>query len=430
MDIVDTSAAEAEAMFAEVNAARDALMGIGIVHNPYPRYHELREQCPVHEGTLTGLFDFVGGDGLLFPDRRHVVAVRYDMVEAILKDVDGFSSAWYAPQLEPSIGRSILQMDPPDHQRHRLVVQPAFSLTEMRWWRTEYVEPACHQYIDEFVDRGSVDLYPEFCVKLPIHVISVALGLPTDRLALFHAHAVKLTSGGTRPEEAIESVAAIEGILRPLVEERRANPGRDLISVIAQGTVPDEEGHAQQLTDDEILTFCKLLLPAGANTTYRSLGLLLTTLFRHPDVLDRIRSDRALVPAVVEELVRIEHTTSLVGRVCTRSTDLDGTVVEPGDIVLLALAAANHDPARWDEPEAFDPDRKPLPNIAFGWGRHRCLGVHLARMELVTALDVLLDRLPNLRAKAGVEPAEITGLMFRAPTHVWAEWDRHEGSGA
>lgn len=319
--------------FERTNAARDASMGIGIVDDPYPLYHDLRAQCPVHGGTLTETFGFVGSDGALYPERRHVTVVGYQEVEAVLKDTDTYSSAWYDPQLIPSIGRSILHMDPPEHQRHRLVVQPAFSQQEMRWWQDEYVRPACHLYIDRFAGRGRADLYKDFCVKLPIHVIALALGLPTDDLAWFHANAVKLTGGKTTPDEAQAAVCVIEDTLRPLISERRANPGRDLISVIVGGEVSDTDGVAQ------------------------------------------------------------------------------------------SLAAANHYPARFTDPEVYDPRRRSVPNIAFGWGRHRCLGVHLARMELVTALDVLLDRLPNLRPDPSVEPARITGLMFRAPDHVWSAWD-------
>lgn len=377
----------------------------------------------MHEGTLSGKFGFTGVDGALFPNRRHVVALTYERVESILKDTDTFSSAWYGAQLESSVGRSILQMDPPEHQRHRMVVQPAFSQAEMRWWRTDYIEPACDLYIDRFADWGRADLYREFCVKLPIHVIALALGLPTDDLAWFHTNAVKLTAGGTSPEAGQEAMRAIEATLRPLIAARRAAPGRDLISVIAHGTVRDEHGAEHRLDDDEILTFCKLLLPAGANTTYRALGLLLVTLFENPGALAQIRRDRTLIPAVVEELLRLEHTTSLIGRLCTRDTTLDGVEIAEGDVVLMSLAAANHDPARWDEPDRFDAARKAVPNIAFGWGRHRCLGVHLARIELITALEKLLDRLPNLAADPTVAPAKITGLLFRAPDHVWATWD-------
>ena len=410
-------------LFEQTNAARDAAMGIGIVDDPYPTYHALRAQCPVQQGTLSEKFGYVGSDGALFPDRRHVSVVGYEQVEAVLKDTDTFSSSWYDPQLGPSVGRSILHMDPPEHQRHRLVVQPAFSKQEMLWWETEYVRPACDLYIDRFVDRGRADLYKEFCVKLPIHVIALALGLPTDDLASFHANAVKLTTGGTRPEEAQSAVRMIEDTLRPLIVERRTNAGRDLISVIVNGAVRAADGVAQTLSDDEALTFCKLLLPAGANTTYRSLGLLLTTLYRHPEQLERVRAERSLIPAVVEELLRSEHSTSLVGRICTRDTELAGVPLDAGDIVLVSLAAATHDPARYTDPDVYDATRKQLPNIAFGWGEHRCLGVHLARMELIVALDVLLDRLPNLRPDSTVEPARITGLMFRAPDHVWSAWD-------
>jgi cytochrome P450 len=409
--------------FAKTNEARDRAMGIGVVDDPYPRYHELREQCPVHHGTLTGAFGFEGMDGLLHPQRDHLTAYSYEIVEAVLKDTDTFSSSWYDPQLVPTIGRSILHMDPPEHQRHRLVVQPAFSLTEMRWWETEYVRPTCNAYIDEFVGRGHADLYSEYCVRVPIHVISLALGLPTEDLPWFHTLAVRMTTGGVTKDESAAATREFESRIRPLVEQRRREPGRDLISVIVAGHVRDEDGVEHSLTDDEVLTFCKLLLPAGANTTYRSLGLLLTELFRHPDEMARVRDDPSTISTCVEELIRIEHSTSLVGRLCTRDTELAGEPVAAGSVVLLSLAAANHDPARWADPERFDSTRTPVPNIAFGWGRHRCLGVHLARMELRVALEMLLERLPGLRPDPAFAPAEISGVMFRAPEHVRAVWD-------
>ncbi len=224
-----------EELFERTNAARDAFMGIGVVDDPYPRYHELRAACPVHHGTLSGQFDFTGADGALYPDRRHHAVVGYEQVEAVLKDTETFSSSWYDPQLIPSVGRSILHMDPPEHQRHRLVVQPAFSQQEMRWWQREYVRPACDLYIDRFAAAGRAELYREFCVKLPIHVISLALGLPTEDLSWFHANAVKLTTGGTSPEDAQEAVRLIEATLRPLVEARRRAPGRDLSPASGMG---------------------------------------------------------------------------------------------------------------------------------------------------------------------------------------------------
>ncbi len=397
-------------------------MGIGVVDDPYPKYHQNRATCPVREGTLSGAFGFEGTDGKLFADRRHVTVYSYALVETVLKDTETFSSAWYDPQLVPSIGRSILHMDPPEHQQHRLAVQPAFSKLEMAWWETEYVRPACDHYIEQFVHRGSADLYPEYCMRVPIHVIALALGLPTDDLPRFHAHAVKMTSGGTSPVDAAVATREIELLLQPLVAERRTRPGRDLISVLVTAGIRDGHGGTRPLTDGEVLTFCKLLLPAGANTTYRSLGLLLTMLFREPALLRRIRENRALIADCVEELVRLEHSTSLVGRLCTRDTELGGVSLSAGTVVLVSLAAANHDPARWDDPDHFDIDRSLIPNIAFGWGFHRCVGVHLARMELRVALEALLDRLPGFGPDPRVPLATISGLMFRAPEHVRAMW--------
>lgn len=409
-------------LFERANAERDRAMGIGVVEDPYPRYEQLRTGCPVHEGTLSGAFGFEGMDGRLHPERQHVTVYSYAEIEAVLKDTDTFSSSWYEPQLIGSIGRSILQMDPPEHQRHRRIVQGAFSNREMAWWEAEYVIPACNHYIDRFVGRGHADLYPEFCVQLPIHVIALALGLPTDDLRWFHANAVKLTTGGVHPEEGAKATREIEDALRPLIAERRTNPGRDLISQLVVGRVVDEGGE-HSLTDEEILTFCKLLLPAGANTTYRSLGLLLTKLFEHPETLALVRSDRTWIDRCVEELVRLEHSTSLIGRLCTRDTEIAGRPIAAGTVVLLSLASANHDDARWAAPDEFDIQRPQVSNIAFGWGFHRCLGVHLARMELRAALSVLLDRLPGLRPDPSAPPARISGLMFRAPDHVRAVWD-------
>jgi cytochrome P450 len=231
-----------------------------------------------------------------------------------------------------------------------------------------------------------------------------------------------MTTGGTAPEDAAAATREIDDVLRPLPAERRARPGRDLISVLVQARVQEPDG-AHGLSDDEILTFCKLLLPAGANTTYRSLGLLLTLLFRDPETMEGVRSDRARLDRCVEELVRVEHSTSLVGRLCTRDTEIAGRPVPAGTVVLVSLASANHDSTRWKDADRFDVDRPVLPNIAFGWGFHRCLGVHLARMELRAALRALLDRLPGLRPDPDVSPARITGLMFRAPEHVRAVWD-------
>jgi cytochrome P450 len=116
-----------EEMFARANEARDRSMGIGVIDDPYPTYHAQRAACPIHTGALSAAFGFEGTDGMLHPGRPHVTVYSYPLVEAVLKDTETFSSAWYDPQLVPSIGRSILHMDPPEHQRHRLVAIPAFS---------------------------------------------------------------------------------------------------------------------------------------------------------------------------------------------------------------------------------------------------------------------------------------------------------------
>jgi cytochrome P450 len=191
------------------------------------------------------------------------------------------------------------------------------------------------------------------------------------------------------------------------VTERRTAPADDLISVLAQG---------RQLTDEEIVAFCRLLLPAGAETTYRSSGNLLFGLFTHPDQLDALRADRTLLPQAIEEGLRWECPLLTVVRLALEDTTVAGVKVPAGAVLIVHLGSANHDERRWDHPETFDIFRPQLPHLAFGGGAHVCLGMHLARMETRAVVNRLLDRLPGLRLDPEATPPAITGTSLRAPT--------------
>jgi cytochrome P450 len=187
--------------------------------------------------------------------------------------------------------------------------------------------------------------------------------------------------------------------------------------------VVDDDGERHRLDDGEILAFARLLLTAGAGTTYRGLGSLLVALLSDPEQLDRVRDDRALVEPAIEEGLRFEQPLSAVTRLAMRDCELGDVAIPAGSFVHAGIGAANHDPARWEDPDRFDVGRRPLPHATFGGGAHFCIGVHLARMEIRAALETVLDRLPGVRFDPDAPVPHVTGLTFRMPTAVPVVWE-------
>ena len=203
-----------------------------------------------------------------------------------------------------------------------------------------------------------------------------------------------------------------------ILAERRRKPAEDVISVLAQA-----ELDGQRLTDEEIFAFLRLLLPAGAETTYRSSSNLVFALLTHPDQLEAVRRDRALLPRAIEEGLRWEPPLTGIMRVVTKDVELGGAQLPAGSVVSVSVGTANRDEHRWAEPERFDIFRAPQPHTAFALGAHTCLGLHLARMETTVVVNTLLDRLPGLRLDPEADDVHIRGVAFRAPAHLPVVFD-------
>jgi cytochrome P450 len=326
------------------------------------------------------------------------------------------------------IGPNMLGMDAPAHKRQRLLLQSAFSKREMRWWRTDIVQPIVDRAVHDIVARGSADLYAEFAAYLPARVIVEALGLPESDLAQFFEWAIVMTSSVETPERRASAAQGMADYISPLCEARRAGPTRDLISILVNAEVDEadlDEGETidrHPLSDDEINGFVRLLLVGGTSTTHRAFGMLLYLLLTHPEQLAMLRADRTLSANAIEESLRLEQPLVSWGRLTTRDTELGGMVIPAGCPVNVNVGAANHDPAEWPEPDRFDilrahPDR----HLTFGFGKHHCLGVHLARMELDVMLGTVLDRFPDL-ALDPAAPAGLTGLGFRMVNALPCTW--------
>jgi cytochrome P450 len=397
--------------------------GMGLVDDPYPLFALVRAQTPMKREDFGGEGLFPEGTVEILPIDRTVgvfTAYSFDAAQQVLRDGETFSSRGYAEIMGQVLGHSILEMDEPEHHLYRGLVQQAFSRKAMEIWEHELVRNVVDEHIDAFTARPErrAELVRELTFPFPVVVIARLLGLPRDDLPMFHRRAVEVISAGFDFDRAIRASQELFAYFSEIIERRRAQPSGDVISVLAQA-----ELDGVRLTDEEICSFLRLLLPAGAETTYRSSSNLLWGLLSNPDQLDALRADRALLPQAIEEGLRWEPPLTGIMRTATADVEVEGVFVPAGSTIMVNLGSANHDEKYWANPEAFDIFRPPRQHIAFAWGPHMCLGLHLARMETKVALTQLLDRLPGLRFDPAVEPVPITGAAFRAPSALHVTWD-------
>ncbi|TML91637.1 MAG: cytochrome P450 [Actinobacteria bacterium] len=381
----------------------------GDVRDPWPDLAAARRRAPVQKTSIFALEGVEAPPDL--PDEYTVYS--YDLVSQVLRDNHTFSSEVYAAMMGPVMGHTILEMDEPEHRHHRSLVAEAFRQKTLARWESELVSPVVDELIDAFVGRGNgrAELVREFTFPFPVQVIARILGLPRGDYPRFQRWSLELISVGTDWDRGIAASEKLRDYFKEIVDRRRAEPADDLISDLAHAEI---DGHT--LSDEEIFAFLRLLLPAGVETTYRSSGNLLFGLLTHPDQLAAVRADRALLPQAIEEGLRWEPPLHGIARVATVDTELGGVAIKAGAVLSVAIGAANRDETRYPEPDRFDIFRDPQQHIAFGFGPHMCLGMHLARMETRVAVDALIERLPDLRLDPEGDDPHIRGQIFRSPT--------------
>jgi cytochrome P450 len=278
-------------------------------------------------------------------------------------------------------------------------------------WEDELVGRVGNDLIDQFAATGRADLVKEFTFAYPSEIIAGLLGLPQEDYPQFQRWSISLLSWIINPERGLAASAALCDYFAPILEARRAEARDDLISLLAEAEIDGEK-----LTDEEIFSFLRLLLPAGVETTYRSLGNLLFALLSDPPQLDAIHADRSLLPQAIEEAVRWDPPLLTITRVATHDTELGGVPIPQGSSVMPMLGSANRQGDRYPDPDEFNIFRQAKGNLGWGHGVHVCLGMHLARLEMRTAINLLLDRLPNLRMDPDGDDPHIRGQVFRSPT--------------
>ncbi|OBG26065.1 cytochrome P450 [Mycobacterium sp. 852002-51057_SCH5723018] len=376
----------------------------GDVRDPYTELARLRREEPVQR---------LDASGMPHEESKPVFIVyRYEEAQQMLRDNETFSSAAVIAAFGPVLGEGVmLGMDEPVHGRLRSLVSKAFSQKALARWEDELVGRVANSLIDKFAANGKADLVKEFTFDYPSQIIAGLLGLPQEDYPQFQRWSISLLSWILNPERGLAASAALCEYFAPILEARRAEPRDDLISGLAQAEIDGEK-----LADEEIYSFLRLLLPAGVETTYRALGSLLFALLSNPVQLEAIRADRSLLPQAIEEGVRWEPPLLTITRMATRDTELGGVPIPAGSTVMPMLGAANRQEDRYLDPDRFDIFRTPKGNLGWGHGVHVCLGMHLARLEMRTAVNLLLDRLPNLRLDPDGDDPHIRGQVFRSPT--------------
>ena len=395
--------------------------------DPHAHYARLREHAPVYRDPRMGAY----------------LVTTYDAVLEAYRDTR-FSTRAYQATLETVHGRTVLSMEGSLHVKNRAILTPHFRGRALDALNDE-IHRIAARLVAEIVPRsaaaltgelreralagGAVDIAAEFSRKFPISVIAEMLGLPPDDrpqfidwYTRFMAYVTNYAADPDVNASGLRAKQELTDYLLPLIAERRRAPGTDLISAIVESEV---EGY--RMTDDEVRAYASLLLTAGGDTTEKAFSSLCRNLLLYGE-WGRVRDDRSLVTPAIAETLRFSPPNQMTTRFAEEDVELAGVAIPAGSTVYLVGASANRDPAKYERPDEFRLGREDLTHaraftgaadhVAFGSGRHFCIGAMLARTEMDIALNQFLDTFPDLRLADGETGADV-GLRGRGPATVF-----------
>jgi cytochrome P450 len=377
--------------------------------DPYPLYNRIRERgpMPMPEANLTVFSSFNDCDEVL----RHPAAASDRLKSTVAQRA---IAAGEHPR--PFGTPGFLFLDPPDHTRLRKLVSKAFAPKVVKGLEPDIVA-LVDALLDQIAEQGRFDAIADLAHPLPVAVICRLLGVPIEdepnfsRASALLAQSLDpfITFTGGLPEgfeERMEAGLWLRDYFRDLIERRRGDPGEDLMSALIE---VEESG--DQLTEDEIIATCNLLLVAGHETTVNLIANAILGMLRHRSQWTALACDASRAPMVTEETLRYDPPVQLMGRIAADDMTVGDTTVVKGDTMMLLLAAAHRDPAANEQPAEFDPDRTNIRHLAFGHGPHFCLGAPLARLEATIALSAITSRFPH--AKLDGEPVYKPNVTLR-----------------
>jgi cytochrome P450 len=367
------------------------------VANSYPLFKRMRSEDPVH----------------YCESGSYWILTRYRDVEAALHDerLSSNRTALYINQLGSLdvkelqdflalTSNMMIDKDPPEHTRLRKLAKQGFTTRAIESWRS-IIENTTDRLLDQVQNHGGMDVVSDLSVPLPGFILPEIFGVPeTDRAKLLEwaMDIAKIfgAAGGSTIEieelarKADKAATQVSALIRQLVEQRRRQPGTDMISLLS--VAYQEQG----FNLEELPSVCIQILNAGLLTTTDQIANAVNALLSHPDQLQKLKKNPTLINSAVEEILRFDTSVPFFFRIAKQDLTIGGKDITAGSVIALGLAAANHDPEKFDSPEVFDITRTPNEHLGFSSGIHFCLGAVLARMELTICLTKLLRRLPNL----------------------------------
>ncbi|MBR0872148.1 cytochrome P450 [Bradyrhizobium tropiciagri] len=348
--------------------------------DPFPIWETLRAASPVvHTERFLGCY----------------MPTTYQAVKEIAYDTEHFSSRRVIVRdIRPEISARAppITSDPPEHKPAKQVLLPPFTPDAMKRLEPR-VRAICNELIDEFIADGGCDAAARYTKHIPVRAIAHMLGIPEKDGDLFIKWIHQILELGIKDDDQMMSgVREMTGYFMAHLEQRKLEPGNDLISQLMRAKGPD----GQPLSDDHVLGSLRLLLIAGIDTTWSAIGSSLWHLARTPADRERLVSEPALMPSAIEEFLRA-YSPVTMAREVMKETTISGCPVKSGNMVLLSFPAANRDPAMFPDADRVMIDRKENRHAAFGLGIHRCVGSNLARMEMTVAIEEWLKRIPDFR---------------------------------
>ncbi len=387
---------------AEVGYGDNPLAGMdpGMAANPQPVWKLMRDE------PVMAVDDMPSGRGILLSRKEEIMeALRHPEV---------FSSNMDAVDLQNKRPMIPLQIDPPDHKKFRKLLDPIFAPRKMALMDDE-VSTLVNNLIDGFIERGEVDFAKEFSVPFPSEVFLTLLGLPLEELDTF----LRMKDGIIRPDHVVgklygspevkayqqKTADSVYDYFNKVLDQREVERKDDLLSHFL-----DAEVEGDRLSREDILDICFLFLIAGLDTVTATLDCMFAFLSQHPEQRQQLVADPSVIPNAIEELLRWETPVMGIAWVAVEDTELNGCPIHAGDQVMIMIGSANTDEAEFPDADVVRFDRDVNPHIAFGGGIHRCLGSHLARLELRVALREWHKRIPDYEVETGHELVYTPGI--------------------
>lgn len=405
-------------------ARETASHGGALVGDLTPAMNALRNRAPVIKGSLRELLDLPEIHQVTTVKRQYYTLLSFALCNRALRENLLFSSAVYKESVGvQQLGKTILEMTGEEHRSYRAVVQPMFLRPKaIKWWKPNWIDEAVDTLLDRLVDVNAADLNLELCARLPVYIVTRGMGMSGDSALQFRENLLRssVASHTLTGEQRMTAAAEVSRMLKELITARRKVPGDDVVSGLIANDLVLADGTTRKLTDEEIFCYCRLIMLAGGGTTWRQLGITLHSLLTNYQFWEACRDDRSLVEPAINEAARWMPTDPVFPRLVMEDVELEGVLVPAGSRVDMCLGSANRDPALWDDPDTFDIFRASAQShLGFGMGPHRCLGMEVAKQEMVSAINGLMNRFPNMVLdKQAPAPQLLGGLEQRGMSAV------------